>query len=115
MLIGYKYVCVIHGSVREWDEAVAMLTPGKICTADVTKEIQSSFPGAAVNFHLLLCFISSSPLCCSLSHVRWLVFFLFEQTTHIAVVFGSQPVRERNPFHRNNDDADQRPIISHLF
>lgn len=41
-------LCVIDCSVREWDVAVAMLTLGKICTADVTKEIQSSFAGAAV-------------------------------------------------------------------
>lgn len=41
-------LCVIDCSGREWDVAVAMLTLGKICTADVTKEIQSSFAGAAV-------------------------------------------------------------------
>lgn len=36
--------CVRDCSVREWDVAVAMLTPGKkICTADATKEIRSSY------------------------------------------------------------------------
>lgn len=50
LLLLVTSLCVIDCSVRERDVAVAMLTLGKICTADATKEIQSSFPGAAVLF-----------------------------------------------------------------
>lgn len=55
-------LCVIDYSVREWDVAVAMLTLGKICTADVTKEIRCSFAGAAV-------FSTAYFLCVSSLHI----------------------------------------------
>ena len=47
-------LCVIDCSVRERNVAVAMLTLGKICTADETKEIRSSFAGAAAFFFFFL-------------------------------------------------------------
>lgn len=90
-------LCVIECSVREWDVAVAMLTLGKICTADVTKEIRSSFSKS-----------------CSLLHSSFF-FFLRFISTHISsrgtlgstltcgsrlentpLRFGSAPEKEQN-------------------
>lgn len=51
-------LCVIDCSVREWDVAVAMLTLGKICTADVTKEIRSSFSKSCSLLHSLFFFFT---------------------------------------------------------
>lgn len=107
-------LCVIDCSVRERNVAVAMLTLGKICTADETKEIRSSFAGAAAFFSLLALvrFISthlfSSPSLGTLCSI-----LTCGPHVHNALMqWGCKLERELNVYRRNSNDGDQRQFIS---
>lgn len=99
-------LCVIDCSVREWDVAVAMLTLGKICTAaDVTKEIRSSFPRAAV-FCTPCSFISHVATHFCLMWLTWQCFDMwFSCWEYIVVV-----VSLRRSRRYNSNDGDQRHL-----